>query len=321
MAGTPNTGRALHVDQALSNLIIDRRPEGFIVDAFLPVVSVGKQHDFYWKKDHLQGRRHEPNLSDRAPGTRAKVVSTRVSTDTYAAVNFALAAEWTVEDQVNADEILAWATTNAELLMDRMMVDYEMRVAGLATNSSNVGTVTTIASAWSDPDNSSPFDDLNTKIENFRKRTGKRVNTMIVPEGVMSNLRRNAQLRSILFGDNGGLVQPGQLASVLNIDQVLVPYAQVNTAGEQETVNGNGTLSDIWGNHTWLLNKSAVSGRNVDSWITAFRWTSPLLGQPFAVRRLPFNQDTLTYRIETHYYQAEKLVSTDLGERIANVLG
>jgi hypothetical protein len=220
---------------------------------------------------------------------------------------------------VNADDVLAWATTNAELLMDRLMVDYEMRVADLATTSANVGTVTTIASAWSDPDNSAPFDDLNTKIEQFRQRTGKRVNTMILPEAVMTDLRRNAQLRSVLFGDNGGLVQAQQLASMLNIGQVLVPFAQVNTAGEAATAAGNGTLSDIWGPHCWLMHKNPLVGRNVDSWLTAFRWTSPLFGQPFAVRRLPFNLDTLTYRIDTQYYQAEKLVSADLGERIANV--
>lgn len=321
MAGTPSTGRALHVDIALSNTIINRRPQGFIADAFVPIVQVDKQTDFFWKYDHLEFKRFTPNLSRRSPGAAARKIGMTVSTDTYIAQNYALGVEWTIEDEVNADEVLQWAQTQSELLMDALMVDYEMRIADICTNSSNVGTVTTIASQWSDPDNSSPFDDLNIKLENFRQRTGVRANTLIIPEPVMVNLRRNAQLRSILFGDGAGLVDEARLASLFpTIDQVLVPWSMVNTAGEQETINGSGTLSDIWGNHCWLMHKNAVSGRNVDSWITGFRWTNPRFTVPFAVRRLPFDTKHLKQEIDVHYYQAEKIVSADLGERIADVI-
>ena len=241
-----------------------------------------------------------------------------VSTDTYVAQNFALGAEWFVEDEANADEVLQWATTQSTLLMDRLMVDYEMRISDLCTNTSNVGTVTTVASAWTDPDNSSPFDDINNKIEDFRRRTGAMANTMIIPRPVMKDLRRNAQLRSILFGDGPGLADAQRFASLFDgINQVLIPWSLVNTAGEQETINGSGTLSDIWGDDSiWLMHKNPLSGRNVDSWMTAFRWTNPLFTVPFAVRRLPFDSKHLKQEIDVHYYQAEKIVSADLGERI-----
>lgn len=318
MTGTPSTGRALHVDRALSNTIVNRRPDGFIADAFVPVVGVQKQTDFFWKFNHLEFRRHEPNLSRRSPGAPARKVGMTVSTDTYVAQNFALGAEWFIEDEANADEVLQWATTQSQLLMDRLMVDYEVRIADLCINTSNVGTVTTVASAWTDPDNSAPFDDINNKIEAYRLRTGVRPNTMIVPTAIAKDLRRNAQLRSILFGDGAGLASAERMASLFDgISQVLMPFSLVNTAGEQETINGSGTLADIWGNDSiWLMHKNPLQGRNVDSWMTAFRWTNPLFTVPFAVRRLPFDSKHLKQEIDVHYYQAEKIVSADLAERI-----
>ena len=318
MAGTPTTGRGLYIDKALTGTIINRRPEGFIADAFVPVVNVDKQTGIFWKFDHMEFRRHEEGISRRSPGAPARKVNLSVGTDTYVAQNYALGAEWYIEDEVNADDILQWRETNGMLLMDRLMMDYEMRVAQIATNTSNVGTVTTVASAWSDPDNSSPFDDINNKLEAFRQRTGVRANTMIIPQTVVKDLRRNAQLRSILFGDGGGLVTADRMAQLFDeIDQVLIPYALVNTAGEQETVNGSGTLSDVWGNDSiWLMHKNSLSGRNVDSWITAFRWTSPLFTTPFAARTLPFDAKHMKTEMDVHYYQSEKIVSADLGERV-----
>ncbi len=319
MAGAPSTGRALHIDRALSNIVINRRPEGFIADDFLPVTNVSKQTDFYWKFDHYQFRTYKPNMTDRSPGGRAKKISVNVGTDTYAARNYAIGAQWTVEDEVNADEILQWARTNAEVAMDTLMMDYEVRLADIATNTSNVGTVTTINSAWSDADNSSPYDDLNTKLENFRQRTGRRANTLIIPEQVMVQLRRNNQLRSIIFGDNGGLVNVNQMVGLFpGIEQIFVPSALVNTQEEQATINGSGTLANVWQNHCWLLDRRMLTGRNVDTWLQAFRWTSPMFGVPFAVRRF-FDEKTLTHEVELAYYQDEKIVSADLCERIADV--
>jgi len=321
MSGTPATGRDLHIDVALSNVIVNRRPEGFIADSLVPVTTVEKQTDFYWKFNHLEFRRHEQDMTLRAPKTRARKIGMTVSTDTYAVKNYALGAEWSVEDDVNADAVLQWAETQSTLIMDALMVDYEMRLADLATNTSNVGTVTTISSNWSDPDNSTPFDDLNTEIDNYRQRTGVRPNTIIIPEQVRMKLRNNAQLRTLLFGDGGGLVDANRFAGLLEIPNVLLPMSQVNTAGETETINDSGTLSDIWGNHIWLAHIRNLSGRDVDTWMNAFRWVSPMFGVPFAVQRFPFDPKTKTFEIEVGYYQDEKIVSPDLAVRIADVLG
>ena len=39
------TGRALHIDAALSQMAMGYRPEGFIADMIFPTVQVAKQSD------------------------------------------------------------------------------------------------------------------------------------------------------------------------------------------------------------------------------------------------------------------------------------
>lgn len=316
----PSTGRDLHVDIPLSNVVVGRRPEGFIADALLPITPVSKQSDIYYKFNHGEGRRYESGLTARAPATEAKKVHMTVSSDNYFAPNYALATDWPVEDEVNADEALAWSESNALMIADRLMMDYEVRVANLAVNTSNVSTVTTINTAWSNVTGSRPLDDMLDQKESFRQVTGLVPNVAIIPEQVMTYLRRSDQIRDILYGDRGGLVSEAQLASVLGVNRVLVPMSQVNTFGEQETINGSWSLGDVWGSHFWLARVNLLAGRYTDTWMNAFRWTSPLLGTPMAVQRHPFDTRRKAYDIEVGYYQDEKIVSNDLAIRVASVI-
>lgn len=312
----PSTGRDLHIDVPLSNVIVGRRPEGFIADELLPITAVTKQSNIYYKYKHLEWFRDEDrDLTLRAPGTEAKKVHFTVTSDTYFAPNFALGTDWPIEDEVNADEVLQWAESSALFLADKLLLDYERRIATLAVTTTNVGTTSTIASLWTDPVNSTPFFDLNDKLENFRQRTGVKANTLIIPEQVVSKLRGNSQIRDILFGDRGGLATVEQFAKLFNVERVLIPASQVNTAAEFDPQGG--TLSNIWGNNVYLAKISLLSGRFTDTWLNAFRWTSPQLGQPFAVIRHPFDTKKRIFELEVSYYQAEKVVSPDLAERFA----
>ena len=320
MPAAPSTGRDLHVDVPLSNIVVGRRPEGFIADQLLPITPVSKQSDMYYTFNHGEGRQYEANLTRRAPGTEARKVHMTVSSDTYFAPNYALGTDMVVEDIVNADEVLAWAESNATYLGDRLMVDYEVRVANLAVNTTAVHTVTTINTAWSNHTGSRPLDDMLAEVEQFRQVSGMKPNLAIVPEQVMTHLRRSDQLRDILFGDKGGLVSEGQLATLLGVGKVLVPAGQVNLSGETETINGSWALSDAWGSHFWLANVKTLAGRYTDTWLNAFRWTSPLLGVPFAVQRHPFDAKRKVFDLEVGYYQDEKVVSTDLAVRVQSVI-
>jgi hypothetical protein len=320
MPGAPSTGRDLHVDVPLSNVVVGRRPAGFIADQLLPVTPVSKQSDMYYKFNHGEGRRYEADLTARAPGTEAKKVHMTVSSDTYFAKNYALATDWPVEDAVNADEVLAWAESNAMMLTDRLMMDYERRVADTAVDTTAVYSVTTINTAWSNTTGSRPLDDMLNLKESYRQWSGEQPNLAVIPEQVMTYLRRNDQLRDILYGDGGGMVSEQQMANLLGVQRVLVPVSQINTFGETETINGSWSLADVWGNHFWFAKVNLLSGRYTDTWINAFRWTSPMLGVPFAVQRHPYDTRRKAFDIEVGYYQSEKIISSDLAVRVASVI-
>lgn len=316
----PSTGRDLHVDGPLSNVVVGRRPEGFIADMLMPITNVSKQSDMFYTYSHLEWYRDLPgNISLRAPGTEAKKVHLTVGSDTYFTPNYALGTDWPVEDEVNADEVLQWAETQALFITDRLMMDYELRVADLAVTTTNVGTVTTIASVWTDHTNATPLSDMINHIEDFRLRTGKSVNTLIIPEQVSVHLRQNTELKNVILGNHSpGLVSNEQIANLLNIGKVLTPKSQVNTAVEGDPQTG--TFANVWGNNVYLLHINPLQGRFTDTWINAFRWTSPILGVPWAVIRHPFDTKRRAWDLEVSYYQAEKIVSSDLGERMSAVI-
>lgn len=311
-----STGRDLHVDVPLSNVVVGRRPEGFIADQFVPITPVDKQSNMYYKFRHGEWRRFEAGLTLRAPATEPRKVHMGVSSDNYFTPNYALGTDWAVEDEVNADAVLNWASNNALFLTDRLLIDYEYRLAQFAVNTTNVRTVFLVSSKWS----GSPqiVTQLLDYKEKFRQATGMLPNRLIIPETLRRFVIVNTEARGLIYGNNNpGMVNLQQLATLLGIEQVLVPQSQVNTFGETETENGSWSLADIWGyDSIWMCNVKLLSGMMTDTWINAFRWTNPALGQPFAVERFPYDAKKKAYEMAVGYYQTEKVVSPDLCQRI-----
>jgi len=221
----------------------------------------------------------------------------------------------------NADDVLDWAGSQAIFLADRVMFDYEKRVATLAAASTSVHTLTSVATAWSNRTGSRPFDDLVDIIENFRQVSGSKPNTVIIPEAIMVKLRANDQFRDILYGDRGGLVSAEQIAALIGVNRVLVPMSQVNTFGETETLNGSASLADVWGDTVYIANVNLLQGRFTDTWMNAFRWVAPELGgHSMAVRRFPYDELRKKFSMEIDYYQSEQIISSDLAWRINSLV-
>lgn len=311
----PSTGRDLHVDVPLSNILVNRRVSGFIADQFIPVTPVDKQSNLYYKFYHGEWAMVQPGLTYRAPRTLPKKVHFNVTSDAYFAPNYALGTDWAAEDSVNADAVLNWAERHSALLMDRLMLDYEYRLAALAVNTSNVRTVSQVGCAWT-LGQSPIVTQLLGFVEDFRTKTGMLPNTLIIPQAIRRHVITNSQVCGMLFGDKGGIASEQQLAGLVGIEKVLRPTVQVNTFGEQETLNGSWSFADVWGQDSiWMSHTKTLQGMETDTWINAFRWTHPDLGVPMAVERFPYDSRRKTWDMQVGYYQAEKVVSPDLAVR------
>lgn len=311
------TGRNLYIDVPLSNVVVGRRPVGFIADQIIPIVPVTKQSAMYWTTNRKEAFRHEPNISQRAPLAAPRKVTFGVSSDNYFAKNYALAAEWPAEDEVNADIQINLAEGHATNVVDKLMYDLEFRTATLATN---VHTTINVATAWTNTAGASVYSNLIDHLDAFRVSTGLKANRIIIPATIWKHVKRNAEIRDILYGDRGGLVAPAQLASLLEVEQILIPELLVNTAGETETDNGSAALSELWGPYVNLMHVNPLRGQQVDTWAQAFRWTDPKLGVPMAVERYPYDGKRKAEGLQVGYYQDEKIVSTDLNWRVASII-
>lgn len=314
-------GRNLHIDAVLSNVMVGRRTVGGIVNDLVPVMNVSKQSDVYYKSNYKENTLYEAGLTDRAKGAKSREVYFSVSSDTYYARNYALGTRWFDEDAVNADDPIRLRQRSAALVTDRLNIDYEARIAALASNASNVSTTISVATAWSNTTGSRPLDDLADAIEGFRELSTFRPNVLILPEQIATKVRRSDQVRDVLFGDRGGVAADAQIAGLLKVDKILVPEISYNTAGIGATEAGSGTNAPVWGSKVFLAYVANLTSQDPqDTWFQAFRWTDPAFGVPFAIRAFPHDDERRSQKIEASYYQTEKVISTDLGMAINSVI-
>lgn len=309
------TSHDLHIDAPLSQMAIGYRPEGFIADMVFPIVKVAKQSDLYviWsREDRL--RIHD---TKRAPATEAKRIYEEVSSGTYFAKNYALKASIPVEDFKNADPIYLdnLNTGKAQLVLDGLLLDWEVRQANQVTSGSNVGSFTAVASAWTGS-GADPLNDLNTMIDNVHYSTGVKPNRAVFGLEAWKPFRRHSTVRDLIFGVNngGGYATLKSVADVLELDKILVGGAFQNTAGEGLTEN----LSTIWGDHVLLYYAPPNPTKERPSLGYAFRWAQSGLPN-MQVERHPYDTKTKAQEIEVGYYQDEIITGAAYGGLVLNV--
>jgi len=312
-----NTAQDLHLDVALSNVAIGYRPEGFIADMIMPIVDVSKQSNAYtiWSR----ADRTRVQNTRRAPATEAQRIEESVSSDTYYCNNYALKASTPIEDFKNADPIYLdnLNTGKTLLLMDGLMLDWEVRVANQVCSGTNVGSYAACGSAWNDNGaGSDPIGDLNTAIDNVQYTTGKRPNRLTFGLKAYQTLRRHPDVRNIIFGLNngGGYPNVAQIADLFEVDEIQIGGSFQNTAGE-----GLGeSLSTIWGDHVLVHYTPKLPMIDRPSFAYAFRWNQPGLPN-MQVERHPYDTKRKAQDVEVGYYQDEKITGSEYGFLFTNV--
>lgn len=304
------TGRDLHVDAAATGLSVGYRPEGLIAPDIYPPVPVPKQSDLYyvWTKDDFL-RLNNPS---RAPGAPVPRIHFSVSSQTYFANGYGFASELPFEDLDNADDVLELRSTAGNFIMDQLNLAWEDRLAVTLTTTTNMGSSTALANAWSDAVNGTPIDDIFAGTASIRSTTGKEPNVMILSWPAWNNLRKHPDIISFVrgAGDNtgGGPVNEQQVGAAFNIPKVLIGKGIKNTADEDQT----GVYTDIWSNACILLHVAPAPGRMVPSHGYTFRWTPAGFPAPFTTMRRT-NDDNKTEIVETLHYQDEAVVASELG--------
>lgn len=304
------TAENMHIDALLSNVAMNYRPAGMIADMVFPSVPVQKQSDYYPIFTRADALRIED--TNRAPGTEAHAITRSISSDTYFCDNYALRYPVTIEDKANADPVFVQNLINGrvEFIMDKLMLDWENRIASLCTNTANVGSSAAVASGWTDYDNSDALGDIHTAIDNVKDSTGLSPNRIVFGEAAWRNFRRNTAVRNLINGTNngGGYANVQQVSNLLEVPGILIGGAYKNTGNEAQSES----LSQVWGDNVLIYYSAERPSVDRPSFGYSFRWSAPGLPNMQAERH-PYDTRRKTEDVEVGYYQDEAVTGSEYG--------
>jgi hypothetical protein len=311
------TGRELHIDVPLSNVAIAYQPQGLIADLIAPVVPVNKQSDMYWEYALADALATQDDL--RAPGVEPNKVVKTLSSGTYFAKNYALKDAIPYEDIENADAAVVITAREARVryIKNRLMLNMEKRVALMCTSGSNCGSYSAVASGWTEKRDgySDPVGNINTAINNVEDLTGYRPNRILFGNYAWRLFREHANVLTRIYGDGSPgtarVVNRNQIASLFDVQSVLVGGAYYNTAGEGQAAS----LSRLWNDNVLVYFAPDNPSTEEPSFMYSFRWNKVMTMQA-EVYQTPTKK---AEEVHLGYYQDEKITAKNLSFLIRGV--
>jgi len=230
----------VHVDVPLTNLTIAymQAAENFVADKVFPMVSVSKQSDKYYKYSR-EGLR-DGDVTVLAPRTEVNRVGMALSTDSYFADVRGLGMDFDEQTLANEDTALELRSQGANVLMEKIMIDREVRWASAFFSAGIWGTDITPGNLWSDYTNSTPIVDVTTGRRTMQLASGGyKPNTMVVGKEVRDVLINHPDILARLNGgstvSNPALITDAKMAEIFEVENFYVMEAVRNTAAEGVT--------------------------------------------------------------------------------------
>lgn len=223
----------------------------------------------------------------RAPGATTKRVDIKYNGETYTVNQYSIEVPMPRELIREADESrklqvgnyldvsrIAMTTAN-----DILALDYEIEVAGIATNPDSYasGHVKALASGtkWS-ASTGTPVTDIRAAAEVIRKHVGARPNKLIFSADAFEAISTNAEVKTYLPNTQTGPATVEQLKTILNVANIDI--------GDAVWVDDSDVGQDVWGNNAILAYVPTIgaSGGNISLAQPAFGFTNVIEGHPFA---------------------------------------
>lgn len=297
---TPNE---LHTDAALSTFLTGYTNASFIADDVLPIVNTDKLSNVYSK--YTLADMITAVADTIAPNGRANEVSYAVSTGSYTCTSRALRGTVSVEEIANADDPQKPLEHRLSVIMNKLLLGREIRVADLLTTSGNYA-FTSNASDWT-ASTGTPLEDVHTALEAMVPSMTESNKLIGVCGLEMGNaLRRHADLRGP--GSEKAVESMDRIAEIFGLDQIFVSSATKNTANPGQTVS----RSRVWGTDKFAI--LSVPRGEVTSEVGLFgatfrfggdvkvrRWDEPGLG--------PNGSEA----VQASFIDAEVVVQNDMG--------
>ena len=262
----------LHVDAALTNVSVMYRNGQMVADSIFPMIPVDKQSNKYWTYglDNLR-----PDDDTRRPGGESNEIDWSLSANPYYCDGHALSQVIPDEWRENADAAIDLDTDTTIQLTDKLWLNRE--VAAAAAVAASVTASDQTAAKW-DTDTTDPIKIIDTAKETIAPAIGQKPNVLLLSRPTFRGLRNNALVKARVGGALNGIDQSrittSQLASLLEVDEVIIGDAIKVTSAEGQTV----TSSYVWGKTALLFYRPPSPGLRTVSLGYQFTWMKGRLG-------------------------------------------
>jgi hypothetical protein len=299
--------RNVHVDAVLSNLSVKYRNEAMIWPLVMPDVKMGKRSDKFYvynKADSYQlpndalGPKSMPNEYDLGVGT-----------DNYSVKDHGL-GDWLPQEEIdNADNPLQPEVDVNDFLNLLLDIAQEKRVADIvfAAGSYPTGNKVQLSGTaqWSGSADD-PLKDVMDAIEGCFLRA----NTLVFGADAWKVFRRLPEVLDAVKGTvgvapRGGLASPSEVASLFEVERVLVGRGRYNTAKEGQTPS----YTRLWGKHCSALHVEKNPGIRTVTFGVTFCETRKQTQRDFDPKRGVKG----AHYIKVAWNSDEKVVASDLG--------
>nr|DAX58162.1 MAG TPA: major capsid protein [Caudoviricetes sp.] len=317
----------VHIDKALTNLSVKYMQDSnnFIADKVFPIVPVMKQSDRYFMYKKEDWFRDDAQL--RAPGAESAGGDYDIdNTPSYFCNKYAFHKDVTEEDRINSDSPLTPDQDATEFVVDKLLLNRENNWANSyfksgiwAQDHAGVAAGTPGITYWDDYAKSDPITDIATMATAMAEVTGYRPNTLTLGRKVYDALRQHPDILDRIKFTQKGVVTTELLASLFDVDRILVANAIQNVAKKGKKADMEFTL----GNNALLTYSPPVAGLKKASAGYIFSWAGLMGANALGGRINRFDLPTLgigTERIECELAYDMKVVAKDLGAFVANAI-
>lgn len=244
---------AYYVDQALTNLsqAWENKDADFIARKIFPVLTVDKKTGKYWaySKDSIR----VPSSTARTGRSKTQEATFGKSLEDFGPLTEHALKDFITKDEYDmSDQPLNIESDTVNFLNQQMMISDEKDLATLLSNTSIITNSTTLSgtSQWSDYGNSTPFEDIKTRIIAQRAASIKAPNTLFMSWEVWIVLVDHPDLLDRIKWSQMGVVTEADMVKLFapyGIEQIFVGKVMENTAEEGQT----DALGSVWGKHFW----------------------------------------------------------------------
>lgn len=310
-----------HLDKALTDVSIAYRNAAFVAERVFPSVLVDNKTDkFYtYGKENFRARNDR-----RSPGAEALPSRWTLSSDSYFCDGHALKDYVPRENQANQDPALDLLIDTTEMLTEQMQLNREdALVTQLIADLTGASVVDLAAIKW-DVDANDPIAKLRAERLAIAKRIGQFPNVALFAAPVFNAVIQNAKVTGRITGAPSitpSLVSPQEIATLLEVDEVIVAPAVKDTANEGQATS----LDFVWGKRALLFYRTQNPGRKSLSLGYTFRWSKALQalgvagGGAQGVERY-YWQPTKSDVVEVHDYYDLKTITKDAGTLFINAI-